>query len=310
MYRRSISSFYTLRIIRTFKSPHLEKKNFSHCTSPSLRFLAIRQVIPILKGLILSSLFLICVATLSSCDASKTKNLSTTDSLELKYSVLKTLPHNTKAFTEGLLFHNNKLLESTGLNNQSWIAEVNLLTGEHDKKVTLPEQYFGEGIAVLNGKVYQLTYQEKVGFIYDAETYEQIGEFKYQTQGWGLTHNGTHLIMSDGTNKLYFLDTTYLKPVKTLRVTDPSGAKVTNLNELEYINDFIYANVHETSTIVKIDPSTGAIAGRLDLSALSNETKRMDPHASELNGIAFDATANTLLVTGKFWPKTYAISIH
>jgi glutamine cyclotransferase len=223
---------------------------------------------------------------------------------------MKTFPHNTKAFTEGLLIHNNKLLESTGLNNQSWIAEVNLLTGEHDKKVTLPEQYFGEGIAVLNGRLFQLTYQEKVGFIYDAETYDRIGEFQYTTEGWGLTNNGTHLIMSDGTHKLYFLDTTALKPVRTLSVTDPSGAKVSNLNELEFINGFIYANVYETSTIVKINPATGLIAGRLDLSALVNETKRLYPDASELNGIAFDPNENTLLVTGKFWPKAYVVRIY
>ncbi len=253
---------------------------------------------------------MICAAILASCDASTKTDVSTTDSLDLKYSVLKTLPHNTKAFTEGLLIHNNKLLESTGLNNQSWIAEVNLLTGEHDKKVILHEQYFGEGIAVLNGKVYQLTYQEKVGFVYDADTYEQIGEFSYQTEGWGLTHNGTHLIMSDGSHRLYFLDTTDLKPVRTLSVTDHSGSKVTNLNELEFINGYLYANVYETSTIVKIDPATGVISGRLDLSALVNEIKRIYPDASELNGIAFDTNGNTLLVTGKFWPKAYVIRIY
>jgi len=247
--------------------------------------------------------------TVSSCNTRNTRDLSSSDSLELRYTVLKTIPHNTKAFTEGLVMYGSKVLESTGLNNQSWIAEVNVSSGEHDKKILLPEQYFGEGITVLNGKIYQLTYQEKVGFIYDAENYNKVGEFNYGTEGWGLSHNGSQLVMSDGTHKLYFLDTTTLKVVRTLPVSDPSGAKVKNLNELEFIGGFIFANVHETSSIVKIDPVSGKIAGRLDLSALVNETKRMHSDASELNGIAYDPDANTLLVTGKFWPKAYLISI-
>ena len=257
------------------------------------------------------SLFLICTLMLAlpSCESGKNKALNFTDSLALKYTVLRTIPHNNKAFTEGLLIYNSKLLESTGLNNQSWIAEVNLSSGEHDKKVILPEQYFGEGITVLNGKIYQLTYKEHVGFVYDAASYNKIGEFKYNTQGWGLTHNGTHLIMSDGTHKLYFLDTTTLKPARTLNVTDASGAIVRNLNELEFVNEFIFANVHETSMIVKINPSSGKVVASLDLSGLANETKRMHPEASELNGIAFDPDTNTFIVTGKFWTKAYVLRI-
>lgn len=250
------------------------------------------------------------ISSLPSCDIRKATDVSSGDSLELKYTVVKTIPHNTKAFTEGLVMYGTKLLESTGLNNQSWIAEVNESSGEHDKKVTLPGQYFGEGITVLNKKIYQLTYQEKVGFVYDASSYNRVGEFDYATEGWGLTHNGRHLIMSDGTHKLYFLDTTTLKVVRTLPVSDHSGAKVKNLNELEFISGFIFANVHETSSIVKIDPASGKVAGRLDLSALVNETKRMYSDASELNGIAHDPDANTLLVTGKFWPKAYFIRIN
>jgi glutaminyl-peptide cyclotransferase len=269
-----------------------------------------RHVGKVLKGITAVSLFLIYALSFFSCDTTKSTDGQSADSLHLNYVVLKTIPHDTKAFTEGLVIHNNKLLESTGLNSQSWIAEVNSLSGDHDKKVTLPEQYFGEGITVLNGKIYQLTYREKIGFVYDADTYEKVGEFQYSTEGWGLTHDGHHLIMSDGTNKLYYLDTTDLKVARTLLVTDPSGAKVRNLNELEFIDGFLFANVHETSTIVKIDPANGRIAGRLDLYALVDETRRMYPDASELNGIAFDPNANTLLVTGKFWPKAYVIRIN
>jgi glutamine cyclotransferase len=246
---------------------------------------------------------------LPSCESRTQTDTLSTDSLALKYRVLKTIPHNTKAFTEGLVMYRGKLLESTGLKNQSWIAEVNVSSGDHDKKVSLPEKYFGEGITVLNGKIFQLTYQEKVGFIYDATNYNKVGEFYYRTEGWGLTHNGRQLIMSDGTHRLFFLDTVTQKVVRTLPVSDRSGVKMKNLNELEFIGGFIFANVHETSFIVKIDPADGTITGRLDLSALVNETKTMYPEASELNGIAYDADTNTLLVTGKYWPKAYILRL-
>lgn len=245
----------------------------------------------------------------ASCDKSYDNASSDPDSLELKFNVLRTVPHNTEAFTEGLVMHGDKLLESTGLHNQSWIAEVNVASGEHDKKVELSRQYFGEGITVLNNKIYQLTYREKVGFIYDAVTYDRIGEFNYSTEGWGITHDNQNLVMSDGTHKLYFLDTTTLKVIRTVPVTDPVRGRVKNLNELEYVNGFIYANVHESSTIVKIDLADGNVVGRLDLSSLTNEVRRMYPNSGELNGIAYDPAANALVVTGKFWPKAYVIKI-
>jgi glutamine cyclotransferase len=256
-----------------------------------------------------TSLLVPFVFLFASCEISSSDYNATTDSQTLHYGILKTLPHNTAAFTEGLVIYNGKVLEGTGLNNQSWIAEVDLLSGDHNKKVLLSKEYFGEGITVLNKKIYQLTYQEKVGFIYDVYTYNKIGEFNYNTEGWGLTHDDKNLIMSDGSHKLYFLDTTTLQVIRTLPVTDPGHGRVKNLNELEYINGFIFANVHESSLIVKIDPANGNVAGRLDLTSLTNEIKRMTPRASELNGIAYDRDANTMLVTGKFWPKAYVIKI-
>ena len=137
--------------------------------------------------------------------------------------------------------YENKLLESTGLNNRSWIAEVNIASGDHDKRVLLDSQYFGEGITALNKKIYQLTYQDKVGFIYNATSFKKIGEFNYKTEGWGITHDNKNLIMSDGTHKLYFLDTANQHVIRTLAVTDPAGGKVKNLNELEYIAGYIFA---------------------------------------------------------------------
>ena len=232
------------------------------------------------------------------------------DSLTLNYSVVSTLPHNTDAYTQGLIIHDNKVLESTGQKGQSWIAEVNPGSGQHEKKVTLDNRYFGEGITVLNDKIYQLTWEERTGFIYDAQTYKKIGEFKYNTPGWGITHDDKNLIMSDGTDKLYFLDTTNFQVLRTITVVDPAGTKVKSINELEYIDGYVFANVYETAIIVKIDPATGKIVGRLDLSPIANEIKRMYPHTDVLNGIAYDKNSKAMLITGKLWPKSYLIRLN
>lgn len=253
--------------------------------------------------------FTLLVIILSSCTNKQSNPAETViDPLLLKYTVLSTLPHHTEAFTEGLIIHNNKILESTGQIGQSWIAEVNPVSGQHEKKIVLDDRYFGEGITVLNNKIYQLTYEEKIGFIYHAQTYKKLGEFKYNTEGWGMTNDEKNLIMSDGTEKLYFLDTTSLAVKRTLIVTD-ENRRIKNLNELEYINDYIFANIYETAWIVKIDPVSGKVVGRLDLSSLANEIKRMYPNAKELNGIAYDQNSSALLVTGKFWPKSYLIRL-
>ncbi len=259
---------------------------------------------------IVISSFIAFLFILISCEKKSAEKETAADSNSLKYSLLSTLPHNDKAFTEGLVMYDERLLESTGQNNQSWIAEVDQATGQHEKKVILDSEYFGEGITVLNKKIYHLTYQEKTGFIYDAGTYKKIGEFNYNTEGWGITNDNKNLIMSDGTDKLYFLDTTTLKVIRTLPVTDVAGARVKNLNELEYINNYIFANVYESPWIVKIDPTSGKVVGQLDLTAITSEIKRMYPHAYELNGIAYYKLSDALLITGKFWPKSYLIRIH
>jgi len=248
-------------------------------------------------------------ALLASCGEKKTSESERpVDSLAISYTVLKTLPHNPDAFTEGLTIQDNKVFESTGQHGTSWVAEVDPGSGTHDKKVILDRQYFGEGMTILNNKMYYLTWQTKIGFIYDAKTYKQIGEFKYDTEGWGLTHNNKELIMSAGTEKLYFLDTTNLAVTRTLTVTY-QGEKMKNLNELEYVDGYVFANVYETNRIVKIDLSNGKVVGRLDLSALADEIKRMYPNALELNGIAYDKNSKAFLITGKNWPKTYLIRL-
>jgi glutamine cyclotransferase len=258
---------------------------------------------------VIISSFIPFLLILISCEK-KSEEKETTNSHSLKYSLLSTLPHNDKAFTEGLVIYEDQLLESTGQNKQSWIAEVDQATGQHEKKVILDGEYFGEGITVLNKKIYHLTYQEKIGFIYDARTYKKIGEFNYNTEGWGITNDNKNLIMSDGTDKLYFLDTITLKVIRTLPVTDVAGTRVKNLNELEYINNYIFANVYESPWIVKIDPTSGKVVGQLDLTPITSEIKRMYPNAYELNGIAYHKPSDAILITGKFWPKSYLIRIH
>lgn len=264
------------------------------------------------------NIFFIAVAFIgaflfSSCgDSKRTEDTSAVrDSTLLDYTVLSVLPHNAEAYTQGLVVHNNKILESTGQNGSSWIAEVDPGSGDHDKKVILDRQYFGEGITVLNNKIYQLTYTTKVGFIYDVHTYKKLREFTFDPaikQGWGITHDNKNLIVSDGTSKLHFLDTTSLKVVRTITVRDGNNA-VKEINELEYVDGFIFANIYTTNWIVKIDPNTGKIVGKLDLSAIGNEIRATYPNTDVLNGIAYDKNSRALLITGKLWPKAYLIRV-
>src|SRR5688572_17121363 len=224
----------------------------------------------------------------------------------IPYTLVKTFPHDNTAFTQGLTIEGGKLYESTGQNSNSWIAEVTITTGVQDKKIKLDKQYFGEGISILNNKIYQLTWQNKTGFIYDLKTFQKLGEFQYEHEGWGITHNGTNLIVSDGTDKLYFLDTLTLKRVSMLSVTE-NGNKRDQLNELEFIEGFVYANQWQTNYILKIDPASGNVVGKMDLSSLANRVAQMNPQADVLNGIAYEKKSKTILITGKYWPALFAL---
>ena len=216
--------------------------------------------------------------------------------------------HDPSAWTQGLLIHDGKLYESTG-QKQSYIGIVNINTGEADKKVVLDDKYFGEGIAIVNKKIYQLTWQNHVGFVYDLRTFAKLKEFDYPTEGWGLTTDNHYLIMSDGTEKLIYLDTATLKPVRTVRVKDQFGF-VTRLNELEYMEGFILANQWETNRILKIDPGTGTVVGILDLSPLAQEAHLDNSKADVLNGIAYHPSTGLVIVTGKLWPTTYVLQLN
>lgn len=257
---------------------------------------------------------------LFACNGTQEKSKNTTPSQPIistiDYFLVNSFPHDTIAFTEGFLIHKGKLYESTGASQEfpktrSLFGEVDLKTGKIETKVELDRmKYFGEGITFLNGKVFQLTYKTKVGFIYDAESFKKINEFTFPCEeGWGMTTDKVNLIISDGTHKLTYLNPNTLQATKTLSVSENGHVK-DNLNELEFINGFIYANIWMTNTIVKINPEDGNVVGSLDLTSLADEAKNLYPWSQEMNGIAFDQTNDKVYVTGKLWPKIYEIKFN
>lgn len=247
---------------------------------------------------------LIMAIAVMACSSNEKQVRSAT---EIAFSVQGTLPHDPKAFTQGLFIHQGQLYESTG-QDSSWIGVVNVRSGKADKKVVLDNKYFGEGIAILNHKVYQLTWKNKSGFVYSFPDFQKIGEFTYPGEGWGLTTDGTHLIMSNGTDEVVFLDSATLKPVRTLAVKH-KGTPVTDLNELEYVDGNVYANIWQTNLIARIRLEDGEVTGFLDLSELTVQAKRVNPNAEVLNGIAWHPATRTLLVTGKYWPYIFVLAL-
>lgn len=231
----------------------------------------------------------------------------------INYQLINTYPHDAGAFTQGLVWYNNHLVEGTGQLGESNIRHVELATGKVSKEVKNAADIFGEGITILNGKIYQLTWQNKKAFVYDVATLKQLQEFPLKTEGWGITHNGTELIVSDGSSNLYFLNPANFQETKRIGVADAMGPKG-NLNELEYINGFVYANIWQTDDIVKIDPNSGQIVGRLNFADLKSKvgitSHPMDAKAPDvLNGIAYDSAGQRLFITGKYWPKLFEIKL-
>jgi len=223
------------------------------------------------------------------------------------YEIVHIYPHDPSAFTQGLVFTGGKLYEGTGQEGRSSLRELELQSGNIVKKVELPEPYFGEGIALLNNKIYQLTWQHQVGFIYNADTFEQVGKFNYSGEGWGLTTDGHSLILSDGSNRIRFIDPDSFRVTKTIAVVD-GNLPVNELNELEYVNGEIYANIWHDNRIVTIDPQTGRITGWIDLTGLLPPGDVHDEEAV-LNGIAYDQASGRLFVTGKLWPRLFEIKL-
>lgn len=232
----------------------------------------------------------------------------------INYDVIGSLPHDQLAYTEGLFFHDKQIYESTGAPDdqpqyKTMIGILDTVKGKLDAKVDLGRTYFGEGIVILNDKIYQLTYKNQIGFVYDAKTYKQINRFSFKNkEGWGMTTDGVSLIMSDGTNILTYLDPNTLQPTKTINVTN-AGYAEDNINELEYIDGYIYANIWTKNYIIKVDVKTGKVVGVMNCAQLNDEAHRENPSADVLNGIAYDPATKRMFITGKMFPRVYILKL-
>jgi len=224
-----------------------------------------------------------------------------------KVKVIETYPHDYEAFTQGLIYRDGFLYESTGLNGKSGVRQVELKTGRVLNRQDIPSQYFGEGLTEWGNDLIQLTWKSGRGFIYDRDSLKLRGEFTYSGEGWGMTQDGRSLIMSDGTNRLTYLDPNSFAREKVIEVT-AAGKPVENLNELEYVKGEILANIWESDTVARISPETGEVTGWIDLSDLRNRMP-MGTRAEVLNGIAYDERGGGLFITGKLWPRVFQVEI-
>jgi glutaminyl-peptide cyclotransferase len=221
------------------------------------------------------------------------------------YKVVKSFPHDPDAFLQGLEFHDGQLFEGTGLKGRSSLRRVKLETGQVLQRIDIPSQYFGEGITVLKDRILQLTWQNELGFIYDRKTFKQTGQFKYPGEGWGLASDGKQVFLSDGTAQIRILDPTTLK--ETRRITVRNGnSPIDQLNELEWVEGELYANVWQTDYILRISPADGRVLGIVDMRGLLDTNSGQ---ADVLNGIAYDPATKRLFVTGKLWPKIYQVEL-
>lgn len=226
----------------------------------------------------------------------------------LGVEIVNAYPHDREAFTQGLLFDNGFLYESTGIKGKSSLRKVDLKTGKVQQKANLDYKYFGEGLTLWKNRFVQLTWKSNVGFVYEKTTFKKVGDFRYKTEGWGLTHDGKRLIMSDGSSTIRFLDPNTFQVLGAIEVKD-GKRPVRLLNELEFVNGEIWANVLNSNRIARISPNSGRVGCWLDLSELARKARKLNRNCDVLNGIAFDEKADRIYVTGKFWPELYEIRI-
>lgn len=257
-----------------------------------------------------AALFIAILITSMICSAeSEFLNVQSKAIPTLGYEVINTYPHDSQAFTQGLVYDGNGLLfEGTGLNGQSSLRLVNLQNGTVLKKTNLTSELFGEGIALWKEHIVQLTWQSGLGLVYDKENFTKIGNFSYSTEGWGITSDNNSLIMSDGSNVLHILDPESFAEKGQIWVT-ANGLPLTGLNELEYVKGEIYANVWPTYWIAIISPETGEVTARVNLMGIMKTNETEGKSVDVLNGIAYDASEDRLFVTGKLWPRLYEIRL-
>ncbi len=262
------------------------------------------------------------VIFLAACNGNSDKLPETDDTLrpvptpQIKYNVVNIYPHDTSAYTQGLQLYNGKLYEGTGDYTNSMLRIVDLKTGKVEKKHKIgknsTDSTFGEGINIFKGKLYQLTWQNHIVFVYDITNIDKpIKTFNWPYEGWGIANNGADLIISDGTANLYFVDAETFRVKSTVAVTE-DGVPVDSINELEYIDGFVFANVYQSDFIVKIDPGSGKVVGKINLPDLREKyfSKEMTDRTDVLNGIAYDSASKKLFITGKRWPKMFEIALN
>ncbi len=260
--------------------------------------------------LILSTSFIGCNSSAESDNIEQNAIQAIQEPANISFQVLNIFPHDTSSFTQGLIWHEGKLWEGTGWYAESKLLQTDYKTGKAIKSVKLPDNEFGEGITILNNKIYQLTWQEHKVYKYDLKTLKQEKVFDWPYDGWGITTDGTSLIVSTGGSNLYWVDPSTFKITKTLGVSDNNGY-VDSINELEWINGFIYANKYLTDYILKIDPSSGQVVGKLNLTGLLQQSNQpIAVNTDVLNGIAFNPTTGNLFITGKRWPALYELKMN
>jgi glutamine cyclotransferase len=269
-----------------------------------------------------SAVFCLLLIFISACNNSST-NTTTDDNANppppmISFSIVKVYPHDTSSYTQGLQWYNNNLYEGTGDYTHSKLLKTDLASGKilQQIKTSTDSTVFGEGITVFNNKIYELTWKTHKVYVYDINTFKKINEFDWPFEGWGLTNNGKELIVSTGSSILYFVDPENFKILRQVNVTDNNGP-VSALNELEYVNGFIYANIYETDYIVKINPENGNIAGKIDCSNLLqksgvnyNSSNYSANTGYVLNGIAYDSAKQSFYITGKMWPALFEIKLN
>lgn len=224
----------------------------------------------------------------------------------ISYSIINTFPHDISSYTQGLIVYKNAMYEGTGNYGESKLLKIDPKTWKVEKQVSLDSIYFGEGVTILHDTVFQLTWKEKKVFLYDAKDLKKIKEFPVDIEGWGLTTDGKSLIATNGSDNLYFYEPSTFKLLHTESVIE-AGSPAYNLNELEYIDGFIYANQYQLPYILKIDPNNGLVVGKTDLTDLWNRVKVKAPKSDVPNGIAYDSVANKIYITGKWWPELYEV---
>ena len=274
----------------------------------------IKYMVKSLPLLLRYSLFVITETFLFACNNGDNLNSKTPVSPDqvvpktLSHSIINAYPHDTSSYTQGLTFYNNELYEGTGLEGKSKLMKVDLVSGKALKQIELAKNIFGEGITILRDTIYQLTWKNKVVFVYTLKDFKKVKEFPLSTEGWGITHDGSKLIVSTGNGELYFYDPSTFKLLTKSSIIE--GQNITfNLNELEFIDGYVYANQYYYPYILKIDPVAGKVVAKYDLTDMWKRVKLIFPEAEVPNGIAYNEVSKKIYVTGKLWPELYEIQL-